>query len=199
MGGKGSGRKKTPDHVLAHRGSPRRSKRKATRSGPKTKKPAKPEKVTEAPNDEGVPRPPPAVIRMPSWLPKGLARTTWRKMLPVVKALRIMTIADVPLLARYCVTYARWQRAEQWLDGDGSDQVGTPEYARTHRQALQLAQELRRIEASLGFTPAARRKLGRALTPSTDETPEQQRERMKHVEGGKDATPAEGSSRFFGA
>ena len=69
-------------------------------------------------------------------MPKGLARQTWKRTLKLVLGMGLMTAADVPVLARYCVTYTRWQAIEESLV---TLPIGGVKYTRTHRQAEELS------------------------------------------------------------
>ena len=75
-------------------------------------------------------------IRCPAWLPKGLVRQTWKRTLKLVLGMGLLTAADVPVLARYCVTYTRWQANEESLCGLPA---GGVKYMRAHRQAEELS------------------------------------------------------------
>lgn len=41
----------------------------------------------------------------------GLAGEEWDRIIPVLEAMGILTIADGPAVAMYCVAYERWRRA----------------------------------------------------------------------------------------
>lgn len=57
------------------------------------------------------PKPAPIVPRCPSWLDKE-ARREWRRIVPVLDKIGLLTQADMSTLAGYCQSYSRWQEAE---------------------------------------------------------------------------------------
>src|SRR5688572_18095041 len=60
------------------------------------------------------PKPEPAVPTCPSWLPKE-AKAEWRRIVPQLERLGLLTLIDRAALAAYCQSYARWEEAERFL------------------------------------------------------------------------------------
>ena len=105
-----------------------------------------------------------------------------------------LTVADFDTVARYAVMQVRWVRLEKRLASGRGLKIGSPEYTRAHRQAAQLAQELRRLSGQLGLTPESRQRLGAAMAPA-GETPAEQRDRLRRIAGGK--TPDQDKAKRF--
>ena len=115
----------------------------------------------------------------PGWIDPE-AKEVWRRTVALMQEMGILTRADANILARYCQTYARWVRAEQFIQQRGEiypvksgngvvkcffnfPAVGT---------AQKLSALLTKMERELGLTPAAR--AGLAEVTENFDNPERQ-------------------------
>lgn len=120
------------------------------------------------------PKPPPVAPRCPAWLDK-LARREWRRIVPVLDKLGLLTHADMSALAGYCQSYSRWQQAEEQIDSKGL----TIEESRVHysivkaNPAVAIAQKERQLMLSfgarLGLSPSDRGRLTLPEVPIGDD------------------------------
>src|SRR4249919_3087858 len=61
------------------------------------------------------PRVPPGIPDCPEWL-TDIAKEEWVRVLPILLGMQILTVADLPTVAGYCQSYARWRQAEELID-----------------------------------------------------------------------------------
>lgn len=109
----------------------------------------------------------------PSWLDAD-AKRMWRSLVPMLRAMRVLTKIDGNALARYCRTWSRWRKAEEFIDKNGEayplrDADGKVKYLQQWPQvaiAHKLALQLTRLEQEFGMSPSARSRI-QAETPST--------------------------------
>ena len=102
-------------------------------------------------------------IDAPAWL-EGVALQKWQTTVPVLAAMRVLTIADVEPLARYCALWEQWKRnydaVKAGLDVIRfKDQAGEIKHIQVSPYASQmtkLAVLLLRIEQEFGLTPSSR-------------------------------------------
>lgn len=123
------------------------------------------------------PQPPPGRPSCPRWLSEE-AKRFWRRVVPQLDAMGILTKIDGGALARYCQLYARWREAEEFIARRGSvlpvknaegevidlkpfPQVGI---------ASKLAEQLLRLEQQFGLTPSARARLTVGRSENTNES-----------------------------
>ena len=119
--------------------------------------------------DEPVPpkgRPP-----CPEWLDED-ATQVWNQTVEHLEIMQLLTIVDGNALARYCQTFARWKRAEEFIQKYGEtyplkDEKGQvrcfmpwPQVAISHK----LATLLTRLEQEFGLTPSARSRVSVGAT-----------------------------------
>ena len=64
------------------------------------------------------PRPEPGRPVCPSWL-NAEAKKAWRSLVPQLAAMRVLTRIDGHALARYCLLWARWRKAEEFIEKHG--------------------------------------------------------------------------------
>ena len=136
------GRKKLPTRTLELRGSWRAKTR---------------------PNE---PKPEPGRPICPKWLSQG-AKAVWKRLVPQLDAMRILTKVDGAVLVRYVEMYALWLDTMRDLDAHGPrwpqkdaqgnvvGYVDRPEVGRM----LRLNEALGRIEAKFGLSPSDRASL----------------------------------------
>jgi len=108
----------------------------------------------------------------PKWLDPE-AKKMWRKLLPHLELMRVLTVADGNALARYCETWARWKRlilfnrqygeTYQIKRPDGSLACFLP-FPQTVL-LTRIGQELTRLEQEFGLTPSARSKINLSPIP----------------------------------
>lgn len=109
-------------------------------------------------------------LTCPRWLPAE-ARKEWRRVAKLLVSQRVATAADRAALAAYCVSYARWQQAEDELTRGGLSQeipvtnkkggvVGMKQIARPEVMIAQQYQRLMMAAATkLGMDPSSRSKV----------------------------------------
>jgi len=128
----------------------------------------------------GPPEPelPPALPEVPPHL-TAEAKLEWERIVPQLAAAGLLTRVDRAALAGYCMTWARWVKAEKILAESGEVLKGekglyqNPYLAVANRALDQMA----RFLAEFGMSPASRARVSSAKEP----------------ERGKDA----GKARFF--
>jgi len=124
-------------------------------------------------------------IQPPAWL-TGDALAKWSELFPILQAVGLLTRADVGPLARYCDTWAWWRRCRDVIDRDGDtvvvrDDAGNVKWSQQRPEVgivSKLAQQMHRLEAEFGLTPAARS----AIQVST-ETPRDELEEFFAIHG----------------
>ncbi|MHC4138045.1 MAG: phage terminase small subunit P27 family [Planctomycetota bacterium] len=100
------------------------------------------------------------------WLDKE-AKAAWRRLVPQLDNMGVLTRVDGNALARYCRLWSRWKKAEEFLMERGEvylakDQNGQLKDVKPYPQvriAAQLTEQLLRLEAQFGLTPASRARL----------------------------------------
>lgn len=131
------------------------------------------------PLNRAEPVPPADGIEPPEWL-AGAALDKWRELLPLLQDVRLMTRADVGTLARYCDTWGWWRRCREVIDREGDtlvicDDHGNEKYRQQRPEVgivNKLAQQLGRLEAEFGLSPAARAGLQAAPPEAFDDLTE---------------------------
>jgi P27 family predicted phage terminase small subunit len=147
MGRRGTPR--TPTKILAMRGSWRAKHRDAE------------------------PTPPPLAPRAPAWLDaegKKLWRLWWKRL----SACGMLTQVDEVAFARYCQTLARWIKMELFIQKHGEvyplrNATGAVTSFAIFPQVgiyLRLSDQLCRMEAAFGLTPASRASVQRQDAPA---------------------------------
>ncbi|MCX5658410.1 MAG: phage terminase small subunit P27 family [Planctomycetota bacterium] len=112
------------------------------------------------------PTPPPGLPRCPAWLDVD-TKAAWKQLAPTLGAMGCLTRIDANALARYCRLWARWRKAEAFIDKHGEvyslkDDVGKTRCVQQWPQvaiANKLTQQLSRLEAEFGMTPSARSRI----------------------------------------
>jgi P27 family predicted phage terminase small subunit len=149
------GRKPIPSHLQLVRGNP-------------GKRPLKPEPQPAIP--ESLPEPPDFLSLV--------AAKEWRRIVPELSRLNLLTVLDINPLAVYCEAYAHWVEAElalaEMADGDPDGglvvkgSTGSPIANPLIKVARCAAADVVRYASEFGFTPAARTRIGAVapLTPS---------------------------------
>ncbi len=119
-----------------------------------------------AENNKTAPIPSQRKPRLPAWLDDD-AKKCWRNVASQLRMMGVLTRVDENALARYCQLWARWKRAELFIQKYGNtyplkDNEGAvkcfqqfPEVAIAHRLALALT----KMEAEFGMTPSSRSRI----------------------------------------
>lgn len=102
----------------------------------------------------------------PDWLDQE-ARKAWDQLAPMLQGMGVLTRIDGNSLARYCRLWARWRKAEAFIEERGEmyplkDDAGKvkcfqqwPQVAIANKLAIQLT----RLEQEFGMTPSARARI----------------------------------------
>ena len=118
------------------------------------------------------PQPPTGAPHRPDWLSEE-ARKVWKRLVPQLRAMRILTVVDADALAAYCHTFVRWREAEDFITKHGSvypirddqgrvkcmQQFPQVAIARNHLLAMRAYQQ------EFGLTPAARSRVNAGEPP----------------------------------
>lgn len=149
------GPKPTPTHLRLTRGNPQ-----------------------NRPLPEGEPQPPPGVPDRPYWLTNPVACECWAEITATLCRMGLTTKADAQVLARYCVMFAHWRQAQEFIDKNGpvytiKDSEGRAKYVQQWPQvniATRLADQMLRIETEYGLTPSSRTQINvpKAIEPMSD-------------------------------
>ena len=126
-------------------------------------------------------------IQPPKYL-SDRAKVIWGRIFPIVRDMKVMTVADVNALGRYCDTLAIWKDIsdfvnkhgvampviEEDFEGDGKERVvvkkrvvGFKQYPQA-KQYLEYSASLSGFEQSFGLTPSARSRLTIELPGNLD-------------------------------
>lgn len=107
------------------------------------------------------PQPPPGVPECPEYL-DPVAQAMWSELAPSLLLMGVLSVIDRNSLARYCRTWSRWRRADDWIEENGETfttdkgYVGqVPQVAICHNLAAQLT----KLEAEFGMTPSGRTRI----------------------------------------
>lgn len=110
--------------------------------------------------------------KCPRWL-AGTARTAWRRLVPDLVRIGLLTAADADVMAAFCQARADFETAARQLVKEGhtfEDRFGQPRpHPAVGIQAKAVAQ-LRQLGAELGLTPSGRVRL--AVPEPEDDDPE---------------------------
>ena len=126
------------------------------------------------PINEREPQPTTGTPRCPSWLRKE-AKAVWRRMVPELRRMKVLTTADGEALASFCQAYVRWQEAEEFLAKHGPvyavrDERGQVRYMQQFPQvsiARHLLLILKAFYQEFGMTPSARTRIEVGEHPRT--------------------------------
>ena len=116
--------------------------------------------------DKNEPKPRPGAPTMPFKL-SGRALAHWKRLVPIMLEMKVLTVADGDVLARYCSTLATWELAAAAVKRYGlfvmTRDEKTGQVAKKLNPALRAqqdaARELRHLEGETGLTPASRARL----------------------------------------
>ncbi|MFI6609292.1 phage terminase small subunit P27 family [Streptomyces sp. NPDC050507] len=121
------------------------------------------------PLNESEPRPPAGVPDPPEWLSET-ALEEWRRLVPLLVKMRVLTMADRNALAAYCESYSQFVAATLAVR-DGGVLVDSYRGGVAKNPAVQVArdalEQMNRWGAKFGLSPADRARL------SVDEAPDE--------------------------
>lgn len=140
----------TPTNLLRLRGNPLATKRR----------------------DSTEPKPDPTRPRCPTWLDEE-AKLAWKHVVPQLERMGVLTRIDGNALTRYCQLWARWKKAELFVQKHGDVYPLKDESGRTNclmpfpqvAIANKLAAQLTRLEQEFGMTPSARTRISVPVAP----------------------------------
>jgi P27 family predicted phage terminase small subunit len=107
---------------------------------------------------------------MPHWL-RNEAKNEWKRIVPELQAIGLLTKVDKTALAGYCQSYAKWKQAEEFIEQHGftyqfpkRDETGkiTSMYIAPYPQvsiARACLDQVKAFCAEFGMTPSSRTRL----------------------------------------
>lgn len=102
------------------------------------------------------PKPPMITPDPPAWL-TGAQKRAWRKIVPTLAGMRVLTTADIVALETLCVSYAKWREAaEQAQVGVVTTPKGTVVANPMIGVEIKYLANLRQLVGEFGMTPASR-------------------------------------------
>jgi len=113
----------------------------------------------------------PIAPKCPLWI-KGEARKEWKRVVPMLDALGVLTEMDVTAFEIYCRTYAQWKYAEEQLNKEGLT-ITTPNGHKQTSPYVSIANQCKKIMrnylAAFGMTPVDRARKSVAPKDEDDE------------------------------
>jgi len=102
----------------------------------------------------------------PEWMSEE-ARKVWKRLVPQLRAMKVLTLVDADALAAYCHTYTRWRNEEEFIAKHGSvypirDDQGRVKCMQQFPQvaiARNLLLIMRALQNDFGLSPAARARI----------------------------------------
>jgi len=97
----------------------------------------------------------------PKWLPAE-GKKEWRRLSKKLEALGVLTELDMGVFATYCLAYARWKQAEDFLSERGLFYMTPSRYPQQFPQvaiAQNYARLMTRCAEQMGLTPSARSRI----------------------------------------
>jgi P27 family predicted phage terminase small subunit len=124
------------------------------------------------------PKPKLGVPEMPMHLSK-LAKVAWRRLIPILSAMKVLTVADGDALGGYCSAITQWILSDAAIakygiltaeldESTGTSILRTNPAVRVRSDALR---HMRSFESEFGLTPASRSKLSIHVNDD-DDTPD---------------------------
>lgn len=142
------------------------------------------------PLPENEPVPPEGEIRCPREL-KGRARRFWKKHEPILKAMGVLTTADVGMLAELCETENEYWTAREDVRERGIEievtrydrKTGAAFYVTEDNPSVRIASDagkrLKALMAEFGMSPSSRTRVKATPKPAAKSALEELRERRK--------------------
>ena len=126
---------------------------------------------------EDEPKGKPTAPICPAWLSHD-AKLAWKRLMPLLKGMRVLTTSDGNVLARYCDYYVRWREMSAYVAEHGEVYTFNDKFENTQRRAnpevsigLKYHSELLRIEGLFGLSPSARASLAVVPEKEGEENP----------------------------
>ena len=113
---------------------------------------------SKRPINKREPKPPSGRPTCPRWLTLE-AKREWRRAVPILEKMGVLTLADRAALAAYCQAYARWREAEEAIQKYGligktpSGYVQQLPYVTIANKSLQI---MRAFASDFGLSPSSR-------------------------------------------
>lgn len=107
------------------------------------------------------PNPKPLVSNCPDWL-SDVAKKEWKRVVPELERLGLLTCVDGVALEGYCQSYARWVEAEQFMMKHGTTFKTPNGYIQQVPQVAIAQKYLNMVKAfcaEFGLTPSSRSRL----------------------------------------
>ncbi len=112
------------------------------------------------------PKPRGAIARCPDWLDEE-GKACWKRLIPELKRMGVITCVDVDALCNYCDSWSRWKRAVLFLQKNGDvytikNPDGTAKFIAQLPQvaiARNLLAALLGFQREFGMTPASRSRI----------------------------------------
>lgn len=123
------------------------------------------------PINKNEPRPSKGEIKCPGWLLKD-AKKEWKRVLPELERLGLLTTIDIAALVGYCQSWARYVEAEKFLKDNDSIFITDKGYMGQVPQVGMAQKYLKLCQSFMtefGFTPSSR---GRLSLPNKDQDKE---------------------------
>ncbi|MHB0934888.1 MAG: phage terminase small subunit P27 family [Armatimonadota bacterium] len=126
---------------------------------------------------ENEPAPPPQAKPPgpPAYLKDKTARKEWKRVAPILHAMKVLTLADITALAAYCTAFARWQYAEDKLaaailidDLVSETDNGYPVQNAYLAIANKAMEQMHKFMVEFGLSPASRSRVKTVETPKDD-------------------------------
>ncbi len=122
--------------------------------------------LSKRPINHREPKPRDGIPRCPAWL-TAEAKKVWRRIVPELRHMKVLTVADGDALSAYCQTYARWKESEEFIAKHGvaypiRDDKGQIRFMQPFPQvaiARSLLQLLKTYQQEFGLTPSARTRI----------------------------------------
>lgn len=147
-----AGRRPEPTAIKKQKGNPGKRALNEREPTPTIKRPPKPRHLT------------------------GEAAKEWRRIVPLLLGMRVLSEADRAAVAMYCQAWARWVAAEEQIAAlAASDQLvtstenGYPVASPWLSISSNAAKQLKSLAAELGLTPSARSKVTTIAEADQDE------------------------------
>lgn len=129
---------------------------------------------SKRPLNRNEPKPRPVPPPCPRWLNQE-AKREWRRIVPELDVLGLLTVVDRAALAGYCQAYARWRQAEEAIEKYGmigkteSGYVQQLPHVSIAQKSLQI---LKGFAQEFGLTPSSRSRMSVAEPEPDDEMEE---------------------------
>lgn len=118
------------------------------------------------------PKPKPLLPKCPTWL-DPVAKKEWRRVVPELERIGMLTCVDGAALEGYCQSYGRWVAAEQFIQKHGMVFKTPSGYLQQVPQVSIAQKYLQLVKAfcsEFGLTPCARTRI-EVKQPTADDDP----------------------------